>query len=248
VETSQFIDHLVEQAHALAASAEKTGLDSDVPTCPGWAVRDLLQHIGQVHRWATSYLMTGRTEPPNAADSLAEPPDDDELVNWFRSGHADLVDALRSAPDDVDCWAFLPAPNPRAFWARRQAHETAIHRADADAAAGIPTSYDQTFAVDGIEELLFGFYARPRGRLVADPPIALALRAADTGHAWTMTIGPESRSASREADDDADCTVSAIAQDLYLLLWNRRSADGLDISGDRAALTLWQEKATIAWR
>ena len=32
------------------------------------------------------------------------------------------------------CFAFLPAPSPLAFWARRQAHETGIHRADVESA------------------------------------------------------------------------------------------------------------------
>lgn len=247
METVQFIDQLVEQGHALAASAEKAGLAAHVPTCTDWLVRDLVQHVGQVHRWAMSYVATGRTTPPGEGDSPALPPGDDELLEWFRTGHAELVEALRSAPDDLDCWAFLRAPSPLAFWVRRQAHETAIHRADADAAAGVATSYNATFAADGVEELLFGFYGRPRGRLVSDPAITLALRAADAGNAWTMTIGPESRSTTREADAGADCTVTADAGDLYLLLWNRREAEGLDVDGDPAVLGLWREKARVSF-
>ena len=54
-----------------------------------------------------------------------------------RQGCADLVAALAAAPDDLECWTFLPAPSPRAMWARRQAHETAIHRVDAELAAGL---------------------------------------------------------------------------------------------------------------
>ena len=55
------------------------------------------------------------------------------------------------------------SPAPREFWARRQAHETTIHRADA-VAAGLgrrPRSaeldLDPAFAVDGLDELLTGF-------------------------------------------------------------------------------------------
>lgn len=44
----------------------------------------------------------------------------------------------RWAAGYVDCWTFLDAPSPLAFWARRQAHETAIHRADAQLAADGP--------------------------------------------------------------------------------------------------------------
>ena len=48
-------------------------------------------------------------------------------------------------------------------------------------------------AGDGIDELLRGFLSRPRGRLVADPPVALAVRASDTGQSWTIRIEPERR-------------------------------------------------------
>ncbi|MER6443505.1 hypothetical protein ABT275_45720 [Streptomyces sp. NPDC001185] len=40
----------------------------------------------------------------------------------------------------MTCWTFNPArvPSPLAFWTRRQAHETAVHRYDAEAATGRP--------------------------------------------------------------------------------------------------------------
>ena len=42
-------------------------------------------------------------------------------------------------------------------WARRQAHETAIHRYDAESASGDVNGFDLDFAVDGIDEILVGF-------------------------------------------------------------------------------------------
>src|SRR5205823_3910842 len=130
-----------------------------VPTCPGWTVRDLLAHQGGVHRWATSHVVEARTEPPSRDFALAEPPDDDAVLDWFRDGYARLVTTLADASDRLECWTFLPSPSPRAFWARRQAHETAIHRVDAESASGEPVTFDPAFAVDGIDELLLGFYA-----------------------------------------------------------------------------------------
>jgi len=147
----------------------------------------------------------------------------------------------------MQCWAFLPAPSPRAFWARRQAHETAIHRTDAELAAGSAPTFDGAFAADGLDELLFGFFARPRGRLVADPAVRLGLRATDTGDAWTITIGPDARTTVRAAAE-ADCIVSGTASDLYLLLWNRRPPSACCVEGDDRVLDLWREKATISWR
>jgi uncharacterized protein (TIGR03083 family) len=241
--------HLAQlRAHgvAMADDAASAGLDAAVPTCPDWTVRDLLQHTGRVHRWAAMFVETGRTEPPAGDSELAAPPGDAQLDDWFRAGHRALVDALTDAADDLACWTFLPAPTPRAFWARRQAHETAIHHADAAAAAGRERTFDTDFAVDGIDELLLGFFSRARGRLLADPPVSLGVRCTDTDVAWTIAIGASGREVTR-GTAGGDCVVSGPAADLYPLLWNRRDAAGLDVSGDTGVLALWRDKATVTW-
>ena len=247
MDVATHLEALQDNGRLLLDAASSTGLDAVVPSCPQWQVRDLLQHVGQVHRWARSYVDTARTSPPDDNDRPASAPPDEELLEWFRDGHATLVRSLQAAPDDLQCWAFLPAPSPRAFWARRQAHETAIHRTDAELAAGSTPTFDGAFAADGLDELLFGFFARPRGRLVADPALRLGLRATDTGDAWTITIGPDARTTTREAGD-ADCLVTGTASDLYLLLWNRAPWSACSVDGDDRVLGLWREKATISWR
>ena len=238
------IKAIQEHGLGLADAAERGGLDAAVPTCPDWQVRDLVGHLGQVHRWAANFVATGRTDP---GAELEEVPDDHQLVAWFRDGHAGLVDTLTNAPANLECWAFLPAPSPLAFWARRQAHETTIHRADAEAAAGKPLEVDPALAVDGIDELLLGFYSRKRGRLVADPAVTLGLRTTDTDDdAWTMVIGPEGREVTR-GKAAGDCLVSGAASDLYQFVWNRRRDDAVQITGDPAVLALWRDKARITF-
>ena len=247
MKTAAYLSQLEDHGKALAAAAEEAGLDAEVPTCPGWAVRDLLGHIGQVHRWAAMFVRDARTDPPKGDSELAEVPPDGELLDWFVAGHAGLVGTLRKSPPDVECWSFLPAPSPLKFWVRRQAHETAIHRVDAESAVGRRPSFDKQFAVDGIDELLLGFMSRPRGRLVSDPAKSLALRASDAETDWTIKIEPSSREVTRGVAR-GDCFVEASASDLYLLLWNRRTADDLEVSGDAKVLDLWRSKATVSWR
>jgi len=247
VDIATHLTVLDAEGRLLRETADKAGLDARVPTCPDWQVRDLVQHVGQVHRWAHSYVSTGRATPPDERDSPALPPADEELLGWFADGHQSIVAALREAPDDLACWSFLPAPSPRAFWARRQAHETAIHRADAQLSVGLEPAYDAAFAADGVDELLFGFFARPRCRLRSDPPVRLGLHAEDTADAWTMTIGPDSRSTVREATD-ADCIVTGTASELYLLLWNRGDASNCTVTGDTSVLELWRANAHITFR
>ena len=123
----------------MAEAVARADPGAAVPTCPGWAVRDLVRHMGGVHRWATG-LRRRRAHRRRAARvwtrSSGAGPDDAELADWLRQGCAALVAALGAAPADLECWSFLPAPSPLAMWARRQAHETAIHRVDAELAAG----------------------------------------------------------------------------------------------------------------
>ncbi|HAW10311.1 MAG: maleylpyruvate isomerase family mycothiol-dependent enzyme [Candidatus Dormibacteria bacterium] len=249
MEIAEHVAHLDREGGLLADAATAAGLDSSVPTCPGWQVRDLVQHLSGVHRWATAYVLTGNPNPTTEAEDaeLFAAVEDEQLIPRFRHGHAALVAALAAAPAGLACWTFLAAPSPLAFWARRQAHETAIHRVDAEAAAGRTSSCAPALAADGIDELLRGFLSRPRGRLVADPPVSLGVRATDTGDAWTIRIEPDRRVVASGAGD-ADCTVTGAASDLYLLLWNRRAADRtVGIQGDATVLDLWRERATIRW-
>jgi uncharacterized protein (TIGR03083 family) len=243
----EHIAAIAQHAERLGADAAAAGLDAPVPTCPGWSVRDLLGHLGGVHRWAASLVAEARTEPPRSSE-LEPPPPDADLLDWFRRGHERLTETLGRADDTLECWTFLPAPFPRAFWARRQAHETAIHGADVAGAAGTPIEFDPAFAVDGLDELLLGFFGRRRGKLLAEPGVTLGVRAADAGpgDAWTMRIGPQGREVDR-GDARGDLVLTGPASHLYLLLWNRRGIDGLDLNGDERALDIWRDKAQVTW-
>lgn len=247
MDVDEFVEELDAQGAALAAAAGAAGLAADVPTCPGWTVRHLLQHLGKVHRWAATYVRDGRDAYGGKSPRLAKPPAEG-LLDWFVEGHAELVRVLRKAPADLDCWAFLPAPSPLAFWARRQAHETAIHRADADSALGAVPSFPAAFAADGLDELLTGFFSRRGGSLVADPPRSLTVAPTDADRGWHLIIKPDGRQVSTDVDQPADCTVRGSSSDLYLLLWNRIPAQQPEVSGDPDVLQLWQERAQIKWR
>jgi uncharacterized protein (TIGR03083 family) len=233
----------------LAVAAERAGLDAAIPTCPGWRMRDLVRHIGDVHRWAAAHLAERRTEPIQDIAEIAGPlPPDNHLLRWFRHGHTSLLDTLERADPDVRCWAFLPAPSPLAFWARRQAHETAIHRVDAEGAGGAVTPFEPDFAVDGIEEMLFGFLTkgRLRGPSGSGPNRTLSMGATDTGGEWLVRFEPK-RFDVRRGHEGADCSVRGSASDLYRLVWNRLHPDHLDVQGDPAVLGLWRESVQVTW-
>ena len=249
MEIAEHIEALQREGGLLAAAAARAGMDAAVPTCPEWCLRDLVHHIGNVHRWA-AWNVSHPSPRPMADEHEATvfgtwPDDDARLVDWFSEGHAALVETLRAAPPDVAAWSFLPAPSPLAFWARRQAHETAIHRADAESATGPISPVRADFAADGLDELLLCFAARNRS-LPVETERTLALQSSDGGGDWLARLGPGGIVTTRERGA-AECTVRGPASDLYLLLWNRRERDGLEVVGDAAPLDLWRETVRIRW-
>ncbi|WP_030245583.1 maleylpyruvate isomerase family mycothiol-dependent enzyme [Streptomyces sp. NRRL S-350] len=251
---TEHIDALRHEGVRLADAAARAELSAPVPTCPGWQLADLLRHTGRVHRWAADILARGLRAPLDEADAdaaIGAPPSDAALLDWFREGHAALVATLTEAPADIECWSFLPAPSPLAFWARRQAHETAIHRHDADAAAGTPgPAVDTALALDGIDELVRGFMTRSRATLRSDRPRTLRVRPTDGAPSWHLTITQETPAVTTdESPKPADLTLTGPAHELYLLLWNRQPAGQarkVEATGDQDLLDLWSEAATIS--
>ncbi|MCX5401551.1 maleylpyruvate isomerase family mycothiol-dependent enzyme [Streptomyces sp. NBC_00102] len=243
---SEQIAQLYEEGRLLAAAAEEAGTDAPVPTCPGWRVRDLLRHTGTVHRWATAFVVEAHSEYVAAEDE----PDLDgmELIGWFNDGLQALVTALEAAPSDLACWTFMPAASGSGFWARRQMHETTVHRVDAESALGTPHSrVDTARALDGIDELLVGFHARTKSRVRTEDPRVLRVHAVDANAAWTVRLsdGPPRAVRDDGRTAGADCVLSGSAEDLYLALWNRLPLSSVTVGGDEAVARLWTENSAV---
>jgi uncharacterized protein (TIGR03083 family) len=258
MQIDQHIAALERDGDLLALAAERAGLDAAVPPCPPWQVRDLLRHLGYVHRWAARYVaeqLARPTDEPPESEVLRGGPPDAELIGWFRDGHAALVETLRTADPGVRCWTVLPGPSCVGSWARRQAHETAIHRVDAELAAGQTTPTPADFAADGIDELIMGFFARDAARLTDAQRTgvhpSLQVRAADTGGEWLIElVAHEGLAASvRRGSGPAGCTLSGPASGLYLLLWNRcgPAEAGVTVAGDAGVLGAWRQGMQVSW-
>ncbi|MFE9241846.1 maleylpyruvate isomerase family mycothiol-dependent enzyme [Streptomyces sp. NPDC007007] len=262
MQITELIASLSDEGRLLAAAAEQAGPGASVPTCPGWQIRHLLRHTGMVHRWAAAFVTEGHTSyhPDGGEPDL----DGAELLAWFREGHRHLVRSLEEAPADLECWTFLPAPSPLAFWSRRQLNETTVHRVDAESALGGPlTPVSADRAADGIDELLTGFHARPSSRVRSDEPRTLRVRAVDTEATWTVrisqgppravrTAGPDvdgtgKSDATGESDgaERVDCELSGTAEGIFLTLWNRLPLTAVTLRGDRAVARLWTDNSAV---
>ncbi|MFE1934455.1 maleylpyruvate isomerase family mycothiol-dependent enzyme [Streptomyces sp. NPDC056669] len=244
MDTAELIEIVDREGQLLADAVAEAGVDAPVPTCPDWRVRDLLSHIGQVHGWAARIVGEGLTDP--VRPTLQPAPADAELVSWYREVHGRMVGTLTDADPELKCFTFLPTEFPLAFWARRQAHETAIHRVDAESARGGALSpFTPEFAADGIDELLVGFHSLDRSRVRTDTPRTLRVRATDHDAVWTMRLSQDVPHTVRDGEGAADCELSGPAADLYLALWNRLPITALHTEGDEKLAELWREHSGI---
>jgi uncharacterized protein (TIGR03083 family) len=222
---------LEREAAAFAALLDHPDLTSPVSGCPGWRVEDLGRHLGRIHRWAREAVRTGPSE------EVSGPSDPAELAPWFREGAAMLLTELAADDPDRPCWGFGPPPRTVRFWLRRQAHETALHRWDAEHALTGSASLDEELARDGLDEVATVFLPRQLrlGRLQGDGTV-LALRP-DGGAPVLLDLGAEPAQV-------ASATLSGPAEALLLLVWGRTTVDdprvtiGGDVQRARATLAL----------
>ena len=80
-----------------AAVASAPSLDVQVPTCPGWTLADLVQHIGGGRRsWAATVAAGPDATAKVAAEGApAAPRERDALLAWLAASTQELLDALR---------------------------------------------------------------------------------------------------------------------------------------------------------
>lgn len=252
-------DSYVALLHAsgtrLLEEARSAGLDAPVPTCPAWSTRSLLAHVSMVHRFATAHVRSEGTDGVPTQTAILDSVDD--IVGYYREGHRALLVALEGAPEDLVAMTFLnDAPTPRVFWARRQAHETTIHLADAvGAALGRPPSADEVgidaaTAVDGIDELVRGFFTRGQSRLFDGTEERVAVVASDVDDAWILHVAERLTVETMRSGDGAtaetpDATITGRAAQLYLALWNR--GDEVEEFGRTEVLDRWRRAQRVSW-
>jgi uncharacterized protein (TIGR03083 family) len=229
---------IVAQQLASGLTPVSGGLDAPVPWTPAWKARDLIGHLGTVHRWATRILRAGTTDPPTPGSGQTQPTDDN-LLEWYETGLVELVATLRTVPPDAPAWHMSPAAEKvAASWSRRQAHELVVHRMDLEVAAGVPPApVDAALAEDGVDELLAIFMPRwAHTEPLADADATLGVTCTDTGRAWSVRVLRGGVTVRPERVGHEDAHVSGDATRLLLHLWGRPADVAVD--GDPAAEAL----------
>ncbi|HEY5888699.1 MAG TPA: maleylpyruvate isomerase family mycothiol-dependent enzyme [Acidimicrobiales bacterium] len=229
-----------EGERALAALAADA--DGTVSWCGDWRVRDVVAHIGSGHHM-TAQIVAGRPTTDMSVRATLTPPEDDGLLaEWVGAGTTGLLDQLAASGPDDDCWSWYPEDQTVGFWARRMAHETLVHRWDAERGAGVaPEPMDPVVAADGIDEMLEVFVGLTRVLFGAPGGGESAhLHCTDTDGEWLITFpAPSERVVTRE-HVKGDVAFRGPAETLLLFLWGRDGGE-VDTVGDSAVADRWRE-------
>jgi uncharacterized protein (TIGR03083 family) len=240
MEHDEYCEAIRREGAALATAARAAGVEAPVPSCPEWSVADLLSHIGRIHRWITAIVQEQRDELTDHW-SQAEPPAPEERLEWFAAGVGPLADALRAAGPAVEVWTWTD-DHSSGFWARRQANETAMHRWDAQLAAGEPEPLDGELAVDGLDEYL-GLLQHWRGVDALRGLVGTVhFHCTDGDGEWLVRLGDDGVEVTRE-HAKGDVAARGPASDLLLVLSGRKTPPAVEVFGDAALLDTFLERA-----
>jgi uncharacterized protein (TIGR03083 family) len=237
MEHSAFVHAIRREGAALATAARAAGVEHPVPTCGEWTIGDLCSHVGRLHRWATEF---GARRPgdPLGHWKQVEAPEGPALVDFVAQGYGPLADVLADAGAEEPCWSWTDQRTV-GFWSRRQANELAVHRWDAQFAAGVPEPIDREIAVDGIQELFDILPFRPGG-----PPTGssetIHLHCTDGDGEWLVRLNPDGVTVANE-HAKGDVAARGSAGDLLLMMWGRIPVAQVEVFGDASLLERWSD-------
>lgn len=240
-------DYLEVEVERFASGFEVTNEDVVVPSCPGWTVHDLSEHLGEVHRWAEHLVRVEAPEriPPGDMGLELAPVD----AAWLRRGGVALIATLRASNPDAPMWAWGADQHVR-FWSRRQLHETVVHRVDLDLAAGRTPFVEPEVASDAIDEFLVNLrgasYFSPKVKNIRGRHQVLRFSTTDVEGAWTISIGDDGFLLTG-GEFPANAELSGPATDLLMVLYRRREVEGsgVKVHGDRSLVDWWLSNSAL---
>ena len=231
MEYAEHIEAVERETSAFTRTLMRGDADAQVPSCPEWTLRDLAKHVGGVQGFWTHVLAEGTGRPKPAFDDEPGP----SAGLWLVQIGGFLVNELKAASADTKVWTWNPADQSAAFAARRMAHETAVHRFDAQMAIGKPEPIEPALAADGIEEIFVMVDAWPEsGRGEGQ---TLHLHSAE-GDEWLIAMNPDGLDIKRE-HAKGDLALRGAVSDLELVLYDRPPIGDVERFGDESVLDAW---------
>ncbi|MGH8932944.1 MAG: maleylpyruvate isomerase family mycothiol-dependent enzyme [Egibacteraceae bacterium] len=231
---SDFVDSIRRDSDGFAEAAEVAGPQAAVAACPDWTVADLVWHLRETH-YCWRVIVEDGLRDPNGITPIERPPDFAQLLADFRAGAGRMADVLESADPSRPVWTWAPQQEA-AFVIRHQVQEAAVHRWDAEQAAGRDFSIDPVMAADAVDEFLELIGTAYQAEGAAPLGGTVHLHATDTPGEWVVTEDEAGDLRMERAHRKADVALRATASDLLLMLYRRVTPDRGEVFGDGAIL------------
>jgi len=226
-----------------AAVAGAPDLAAPVPTCPDWSIAELTNHLANVYNRTRRLLSAATPGRPEDWDTPRTPGQAEEVVSQWTDEFVELLAALDAVDPEQPTWNWAPQAKKAVFWHRRMAHETAVHRWDAQmAATGLAEPIEAKLASDGITEVLDTWLPAGRRRGSIERSGMIALHATDLDQVWYVRLRGAGvalldTDTLLDSDDHHErATASGSASDGLLALYGRISYEALTVGGDLALL------------
>lgn len=249
--TLDYLDFLARECTRFGDVMRAAAPSAPVPTCPEWTADDLLWHVaGRVFPFWTAVVRLRDIAAVQELPDPDRPAGHDALLDLWQQSSAAMLDVLHRVDDSESMWTWS-SDHTAGFIKRRMAHETLIHRVDAEVTVADRTGIPAELASDGVDEVLRHFFGNAPDWAswdggAPDGPIGRVV-ATDTDAEWTVQLGalsgtdPDGRRYDAEpalvlrgADEGTSFTLRAAAADLDLWLWNRPTFGELAVDGDGA--------------
>lgn len=228
---------------ALQDAVAEVGPDAAVPSCPGWTVADLTEHLTVLLHWVRDLVARGVIDRP--ADRVAPQPRPawPDALDDLRRELAGTIETLDALDPDFPSWAWPAQARKARFWQRRMAHEVSVHRWDAESTAGRVTPIETKLAADGVSEVLDTWLPAGRRRGSTDMHGVVHLVATDASHEWFVRLRGagiallDTGTILDTDDHHALAEATGTASDLLLTLMGRLNLDNLLVTGDPRLVT-----------
>ena len=229
----QYLIHLNADYQLLASAIPESPVD--VPSCPGWTTKDLAKHMAHVYLGQAYVVETG-SQAENK-EHLAPYPRTEDFIEFMSWGFAAITKALEINRPERPTWSWHHSDHTVDFWFRRMAHETVIHRIDAEQAVGAVSEIDEVLALDGVDEVLDFLPLMGSWPEVPNIDFGIVSIVATTKsgtQVWDLHFTDQAAtvSAADQPNPAARLVISGDAEAMDLYLWGR-----IDSSDPRISIT-----------
>jgi uncharacterized protein (TIGR03083 family) len=244
----KLLESTVNQTQELVAWVEDTEPGTPIPTCPGWTLTDLVDHVGATQQWVSRLVGEGISDPGTAFSIGWEtaPADPSAWGPWLLDVAREAEATFAAATDDRVVFDPSGGGDGVSFWSQRIFGEISVHRIDAAFALDRDYQIDPTLAAAAIQDWLANMASS--GWAANVPGFADAMRGEGQTIAWVADDADQAWLLRRTAAPlvlthdrgDADVTIHGPARELLQVVSRRLPLDAAESStviGDRDELT-----------